>query len=95
MTALIGVSIIATMNISPEIINLIDEIRNDKVHGASQLERQAARVLKMAAERSRADIIDEFLLEQKEIVERLMSVRPAMAPVFNIVSCLLESEAWL
>ena len=42
------------MNISAEIITLIDEIRNDKTHGASELARQAAKVLKVAAERSRA-----------------------------------------
>ncbi len=43
------------MNISPEIFCLIDEIKNDKVHGASELARQAAKVLKVAAERSQAD----------------------------------------
>ena len=74
------------MNISPEIISLIDEIKGDKTHGASQLARQAVSVLKLAAERSQADSADEFLLEQKAIGERLMLARPAMAPVFNIVS---------
>jgi len=81
------------MNISPEIISLIDEIRNDKVHGASQLARQAVNVLKIAAERSQADTTEHFLLEQKEVGERLMSVRPAMAPIFNIVSRLLGTMA--
>jgi len=80
----------AIMNISPEIIDLIDEIRNDKIHGASQLARQAVNVLKIAAEHSQADSVEQFLLEQKEIGQRLMLVRPAMAPVFNIVSRLLS-----
>jgi len=79
------------MSISTEIISLIDEIRNDKTHGASQLARQAAIVLKVAAERSQTSSVDGFLLEQKEIGERLMSARPAMAPVFNIVGRLLEA----
>lgn len=78
------------MNISPEIISLIDEIRNDKIHGASQLARQAVAVLKSAAERSRADSAEQFLLEQREIGERLMSAHPAMAPLFNIVCHLLD-----
>jgi len=78
------------MNISPEITGLIEEIRNDKIHGASRLARQAAKVLKVAAEHSQADTAEQFLLEQKEIGQRLMSVRPAMAPVFNIVSGLLS-----
>ena len=79
------------MNINPEIISLIDEIKNDKTHGASQLARQAASVLKVAAERSQTKSTDEFWQEQKEIGQRLMSVRPAMAPVFNIVARLLDA----
>lgn len=79
------------MRVSPKVIRLIDEIRNDKVHGASELARQAARVLKVAAERSEAGSAKEFLLEHKEVGERLMSARPAMAPVFNIISSLLKT----
>lgn len=79
------------MNISLEITSLIDEIRNDKIHGASQLARQAAKVLRCAAERSRADSVEQFLLEQREVGERLMSARPAMAPVFNIIARLLKT----
>jgi len=76
---------------SPEIASLIDEIRNDKIHGASQLARQAANVLKVAAEQSQADNTKAFLLEQREIGERLMSTRPAMAPIFNMVNGLLKA----
>ena len=79
------------MNISPEVISLIDGIKNDKTHGASQLARQAASVLKVAAERSQTKSTDEFWQEQKEIGQRLMSARPAMAPVFNIVARLLDA----
>lgn len=74
------------MKISPEIISLIGEIKNDKVHGASQLARQAVEVLKITAERSQADSVEQLLGELKEVGERLMSARPAMAPIFNIVS---------
>ena len=79
------------MNIAPEIISLIDEVRDDKTHGASQLARQAVSVLKVAAERSQAKNAKEFLIEQKEVGGRLMSARPAMAPVFNIVNRLLST----
>ncbi len=81
------------MNISTEITGLIDEIRDDKTHGASQLARQAVRVLIIAAERSQSGSAKEFLLEQKEIGQRLISARPAMAPIFNIVSRLLNTIA--
>lgn len=78
------------MNINPEILKLIDEIKGDKTHGASQLARRAADVLKIAAEHCQANDAKEFWREQKEIGERLMSARPAMAPVSNIVSGLLD-----
>jgi len=47
-------------------------------------------VLKIAAEHSQADSVEQFLMEQRAVGERLMSTRPAMAPVFNIVSGLLS-----
>ncbi len=81
------------MNISPEIISLIEELRNDRTHGASQLARQAAGVLKTAAEYSQVDSVEQFLQEQKAVGERLISARPAMAPVFNIVNGLLNTIA--
>ena len=81
------------MNISTEITSLIDEIRDDKTHGASQLARRAVEVLKVAAERSRAGDAEQFLLEQKEVGQQLISTRPAMAPVFNIVSLWLNAIA--
>jgi len=79
------------MSISPEIISLIDEIRSDKTHGASQLARQAVGILKVAAGQSGANSVEQFLTEQKMLGERLMSVRPAMAPVFNMVAHLLNT----
>ena len=79
------------MNINPEIISLIEEIKNNKTHGASQLARQAAEVLKVIAEYSSADSVEQFLLEQREVGDKLMSARPAMAPAFNIVARLLKA----
>lgn len=81
------------MDISPEILGLIDEVRNDKTRGASQLARRAAEVLKIAAERSRVESPGQFWREQRAVGERLMSARPAMAPIFNIVSGLLDAIA--
>jgi len=83
----------SAMNISPEITSLIDEIKNDKIHGASELARQAVKVLKVAAEQSQASSTEEFWLEQQAVGDKLMSARPAMAPVFNIVRHLLDITA--
>ena len=81
------------MSLGSEIVRLIGEIRNDRIHGASQLARQAAYVLKSAAERSHADSVELFLTELREIRQRLMSARPAMAPLSNIVNRLFETTA--
>jgi len=74
------------MTIIPEMLSLIDQIKNDRSQGASELARQAVGVLMTAAERSQAGDIDGFLKEQRVLGERLVSARPAMAPVFNIVN---------
>jgi eIF-2B alpha/beta/delta-like uncharacterized protein len=74
------------VNISPEIARLIEEIKSDKIHGASQLARQAVGVLKLTVERSQAGSVEQLLLELRGVGERLMTTRPAMASLFNIVS---------
>lgn len=79
-----------SVDISAEINSLIEEIRDNKTDGASSLARRAVRVFKTAAERSQTETAREFLLEQKEIGKRLISVRPSMAPVANIVTRLLR-----
>ena len=78
------------MEISPDITKLIDEIKNDRTHGASELARQAANVLKITAGQSKAKSAQKFLAEQKAVGQRLMSVRPAMAPLYNMVGRLLD-----
>jgi eIF-2B alpha/beta/delta-like uncharacterized protein len=90
LTGGVGAGKIAAVNITPEILSLIDEIRHDKTHGASELARRAVEVLKLAAERSQANSVEQFLAEQRAVGERLKSSRPAMAPVFNIISYLLD-----
>ena len=78
------------MRIRPEIIGLIDEIREDKTHGASELARQAAEVLKLTAERSQANNTKQLLTEQKMVGEKLKLCCPAMAPISNIVTRILD-----
>ena len=79
------------MAVTPDIARLIDEIRDDRIRGAGELARQAARVLKATAERSQVD--DEFLFldELNEVGQELMSARPSMAPIRSIVGHLLKT----
>jgi len=73
-------------------LNIIDQIKNDITHGASELARQAISTLKIAAEQSSAASVGEFLAEQREIGQALIATRPAMAPLYNLVSALLRAE---
>ncbi len=88
-----SVSIITIMTISPEITSLIEEIKNDRTHGASQLARQAIAVIKVAAKNSQANNANQFLMEQKEVGQQLIEARPAMATIYNIVNNLLNTIA--
>ncbi len=79
------------MAISEKVELLIKEILDDRTHGASQLARQALETLKVAAEESRAEGVDQFWTEMEEISWRLMSIRPSMAPIYNAVKRLLAA----
>ncbi|HEY31577.1 MAG TPA: translation initiation factor eIF-2B [Dehalococcoidia bacterium] len=77
------------MAITPDVMRLIDEIRDDRTHGAGELARRAASVFKAAAGGSQADDAPQFLSEMSEVGQELMSARPSMAPIRNTVSRLL------
>ena len=79
------------MTINPAIEDLIQEVREDKTHGASQLANQSLEVLRVAAMATRARTVGEFQAELDEISRALMVVRPSMAPVYNSVSRLIET----
>jgi ribose 1,5-bisphosphate isomerase len=74
------------VSLSNKIARLIEEIKNDKAQGASQLARQALAVLKVAAEHSQADSVKHFREELEGVGQGLKEARPAMAPIFNIVN---------
>jgi eIF-2B alpha/beta/delta-like uncharacterized protein len=73
------------MSIAPEIQELINDIKEDNTHGASELARQALDTLKAAAGLIETDSAEDLLSQLDEIAERVMSIRPAMAPLYNMV----------
>jgi eIF-2B alpha/beta/delta-like uncharacterized protein len=73
------------MTTHPDIDRLINAVRDDKTHGASELARQSLDVLRLAAVNSQAAGVAQFKAEIQEVARRLMSARPAMAPVYNAV----------
>ena len=74
------------MPIQPEIKGYIDEIRNNRNEGASELARQSLQVLKFAVTSSRAANLQQFALDLNEVEDGLRSARPVMAPIKNAVT---------
>lgn len=81
------------MEIRPQTLAMIEGIRNDSSHSASQLARLSMDVMRKAAESSVAADISLFLAEQGEIGRRLADTRPAMAPLYNMIRRLREDTA--
>jgi eIF-2B alpha/beta/delta-like uncharacterized protein len=73
------------MSIEPYIEEKITDIKDDNTHGASELARQALDTLQLAASESQTEDPDQFLDEFNEISNRLVSIHPAMAPIYNMV----------
>lgn len=66
------------------------EIRQDRTHGASELARQGAVVLALAAEASRALTRAAFVNEMRRAAVALAMARPSMAPLTNVAAQLLD-----
>ncbi len=77
------------MVLNPEVAKQIEEIRQDRIHGASWLSRQAVSVISLASEKSEAKNVADFLEELKAVGRGLMEARPSMASITNCVSHLI------
>lgn len=71
-----------------EVVRRIEKIKADRVHGASQLSRQALKVLKSVIEKG-SGTKDDFLERLKKVGNRLIKVRPGIAPIANITARLI------
>jgi translation initiation factor 2B subunit (eIF-2B alpha/beta/delta family) len=69
-----------------EIYQKIEEIRTDKVRGASELATKAVGVIKLLAEKRRAEKEEDLLKELREVELVLVGARPEMAPIASNVA---------
>jgi len=70
------------------IYDKIKDIELDRRSGASQLARKALLVLKFVAQTSGKEALD-FLEDFNNVGRRLLKTRPSMAPIQNLVGCIL------
>lgn len=75
---------------NPKVIERIDEIRNDRLHGAGWLSRQAISTLKLAVSESQADTVASFIDEIKIAAAELTKARPSMISIANYIHQLLQ-----
>ncbi len=63
----------------------ISDIKDDNTHGASELARQSLDTIKLASSRMQDIDPEQFLSQINEISTRLISIHPAMAPVYYML----------
>ena len=73
-----------------EVTKGIEEIRNDRQHGAGWLSRKSLSIMKLAVERSEAASTRGFIEELELAGQSLAEARPSMAPLRNLVSRLIS-----
>ena len=73
----------------PAVLARLAEIREDRVHGASELSRRSLRAMALLAQTSNATTPEDLLTELKVFGQELMNSRPNMAPLTNLVGRLL------
>jgi len=80
-----------TTSLTHEVARLIEDICNDRVHGATFLAREALRALALAAEalpQRKGQVPRSAALQ--EVDQRLANARPAMASIKNVVARFLR-----
>ena len=65
------------------VIEKINRLKDDRVHGASWLSLQAISILNSAVSGSRANTVDDFIQEIKTVAEELARARPTLTPIAN------------
>lgn len=74
----------------PKVARKIDELKNDRIHGASWLAQQAISTLSFAVEQSSARAITQFMEEIKAVARELRQAKPSMIPIANYTDQFLQ-----
>jgi len=75
---------------NPKVAEKINELRNDRTHGASLLSRQAVSILNLAINESQADTAADLIDEIRVIAAELIKARPNMVSIANYIHTFLQ-----
>ena len=68
----------------------INKLKDNRIHGAGWLSRQAISTLKLAITESQARSVADFVEEMKTVATELTQARPSMTPIANYTNQLLH-----
>ncbi len=74
---------------SQEAIDRVKMIKNDEIHGASWLAREAILVLSMVSTEYKPGNVNDYLNRMKSLAIHLMNIRPSMGAINNLVGDIL------
>ena len=73
-----------------KVIEKINKLKDDRVHGASWLSRQAIRTLNLAIKENQSLTITEFVEEIQKVAAELIKAGPNITPIANYTSQFLH-----
>jgi translation initiation factor 2B subunit (eIF-2B alpha/beta/delta family) len=73
-----------------KVIEKIDKLKNDRVHGAGWLSRQAISILNLSLDTSQANTVTEFIEEIQNVAAELIKARPHITPISNYIIQFLD-----
>ena len=68
----------------------VNKLKNDRVHGAGLLARQAISILNLAINESQAQTVAEFVEEIQTVAAELVKARPSITPIANYINQFLQ-----
>jgi len=74
----------------PNIQEKINQLKNDRLHGASWLSNQAIQILAQAIQETNTGTCPEFIHELKTVAAALAEARPSMASISNNIARLVQ-----
>jgi translation initiation factor eIF-2B subunit delta len=76
--------------LNTKLIEKINKLKSDRVHGAGLLARQAISVLNLAINESQAQTTAEFVEEIQKVAAEIIKARPSITPIANYTNQLLQ-----
>ena len=73
-----------------KVVEKINKLKSDRLHGAGWLSRQAISILNLALDKSQAHTIAEFMEEIQTVASELVKARPTITPIATYIGQFLR-----